>query len=55
MKFLKIEEGGMDEEGEGWNFLVGKNGVESWEETHSCFSRKSGFFLCKYTPYVIYG
>ena len=32
-----------------------KNGVESWEETHSCFSRKSGFFSCKYPPYVIYG
>ena len=43
MKILKREGGGMDF---GW----GKNGVESWEETHSCFSRKSGFFPCKYAP-----
>lgn len=32
-----------------------KIGVENWEETHSCFCRKSGFFQCKISPYVIFG
>lgn len=57
MKILKREGGGMDFGGgevgvEGGKLEARgeKNGVESWEETHSCFSRKSGFFSCKYAP-----